>query len=50
MQSQFSLRQILLNSTAFNDNASPGVAAHQVSRNHSAIAESLEVLDIAALA
>lgn len=50
MQAQYSLRQILLNSTAFSGNAAVGVAAHEVTGSRGTIAESLELLDIAALA
>lgn len=50
MQAQFSLRQILLNSAAFSGNAAIGLAVHEISGARGAIAESLELLDIAALA
>ena len=49
MQAQYSLRQILLNSAALDGTAAAGRAVH-VLFEAGAMAESLELLDIAALA
>lgn len=50
IHSQFNLSQILVDSTAFLGTVSGGAAAHELPRTRSVVADSLQLLNIAAFA